>query len=93
MPLHTIILSSLYASKSHQRKLVISSIQAHYKLKHLKKQGVEITKARQMGWQGESGVVKEGGHVTVNFIAPKLSKVFTQHVYPSPEAYGSGKDD
>ncbi|KAH9035248.1 hypothetical protein EDB85DRAFT_2143899 [Lactarius pseudohatsudake] len=93
MPLHTIILGSLYASKPHQRKLVIDSIRAHYKLKRLEKRGIEIAKARPTGWHGESGAAKEGGHVTVDFIAPKLSKVkiITQHVYPSSN--GSGKKD
>ncbi|KAH9039010.1 hypothetical protein EDB85DRAFT_2287346 [Lactarius pseudohatsudake] len=89
MPLNKIVLGSLYASRPLKRAFVMNRIRVHYDLKCLEKSRVEIAKVRPIEWHGESGAAKEGGHLTVDFLAPDWSHVVTQHVYSSSEAYGS----
>ncbi|KAH9014466.1 hypothetical protein EDB85DRAFT_1899195 [Lactarius pseudohatsudake] len=87
MPL-TIVLNTLYSSKGREREREAAKrhILAHFVRMGLKKDGVEVATARNIGWHGEGGVVRYGGHLMVDF--SKWSGRFTtEHIYRMDAAY------
>ncbi|KAH9040934.1 hypothetical protein EDB85DRAFT_1886604 [Lactarius pseudohatsudake] len=87
MPL-TIVLNTLYSSKGREREREAAKrhILAHFVRMGLEKDGVEVATARNIGWHGEGGVVRYGGHLTVDF-SKRSGRFTTEHVYRTDAAY------
>jgi hypothetical protein len=43
---------------------------------------------RPIGWHGEGGKQKTGGHITVDFLSGNGAHITTHHIYPTEGVYG-----
>ncbi|KAH8993542.1 hypothetical protein EDB86DRAFT_2830070 [Lactarius hatsudake] len=79
--------NGLYSAKKTKRLFVEWRIQAHFVRMKLWNQNMTSTSIRPMGWHGESGLERWGGHVMVDFRKINGVHVTTHHVYPTEVAY------
>ncbi|KAI9432011.1 hypothetical protein H4582DRAFT_1135203 [Lactarius indigo] len=85
----TIFFNGLYSSRRNKRKQEAARrrIWAHFERYKLEEEGSEIAIPRPIGWHGESGAARWGGHLTVDFFDAEGGFVSTDHVYLTDAAY------